>query len=892
VSPTDPLWDRWPEVDRLFDAALDRPPEQRRSFVERETGADRELRDLLFRLLESETASQDHFAQPVKVASRDVLDDLAGRGGVPDRIGRYSVVRELGRGGMGTVYLAEFEGEGFRQQVAVKVLRRGIDTDDVMQRFVTERRILASLNHPGIAGLHDGGTTDDGRPYLVMEFVDGEPIAAYCDRKRLTVAERLRLVIDVSDAIRAAHANLVVHRDLKPSNILVTAEGHVKLLDFGIAKLLGPDDDGERTRTGQYLLTPEYASPEQLRGGPVTTATDIYQLGALLYRLLAGRAPSARACASVAEPDASAHRHMPLPSAAILGGEEAGAVAEARRTTPAQLRRQLAGDLDTIVSKTMHVDPARRYASADELGRDLRRFLHGFPISARPDTLAYRARMFARRNPWVAPVGAALILFAIAFVVTQVRHTRELEAETARALEVQQFMVDLFASADPYAPADPELGRRITVVEALDVGAAKLQNSLTDRPAVRAAILSAISQVYESLGIYDRALPLRQEARTLQERLYGDRSRAVRDSLGALAVIQERLGLDGQLELEQRRLALALADSPVDPNEIAAARVDLGQHLIHLGRAEDAEAQFLEILALASHDTMDPVRVGEATEKLASVQRELERYEESEETGRRAVALTDAAAGVDSVMAGFARGTLAQTLSALRKVDEADQMFTAALTRLEAGLGGDHDLVILTKGNQAFFLMNAGRLEDAEALYRDIIATLDARYGRDHAPTGLHRQNLSVVLMRQGHLDEARESFETLADLYRRTLSHQEYLRGLPLLSLTDLHLRADRHRQAEAAAREALETLTVALPEGHFITAVARCRLGRALIGLDRAAEAGPFFDLAMPPLIETVNVPAYRTECLTAGADYYDARGKAAEAARLRAALDESES
>jgi serine/threonine-protein kinase len=179
VSPTDPLWDRWPDVDRLFDGALDRPPDERHAFVEREVGADHELRDVLFRLLDSEVASQDEFAQPVTDATRDVMDDMAGRGALPDRIGRYSIVRELGRGGMGTVYLAEHEGEGFRQLVAIKVLRRGIDTDDVMRRFVTERRILASLNHPGSAGLHDGGTTDDGRPYLVMEFVDGDRIAAY-----------------------------------------------------------------------------------------------------------------------------------------------------------------------------------------------------------------------------------------------------------------------------------------------------------------------------------------------------------------------------------------------------------------------------------------------------------------------------------------------------------------------------------------------------------------------------------------------------------------------------------------------------------------------------------------------------------------------------------------
>jgi serine/threonine-protein kinase len=887
TSTPNPLWDRWSEIDPVLEAALDRPPAERQAFVEAECGADPELCNLVLDLLRSEPDSQRRFAAPGVAASRALIEDLAGRGAVPARIGRYSVIREIARGGMGTVYLAEHEGEGFRQQVAVKVLRRGIDTDDVMRRFVTERRILASLSHPGIARLYDGGTTDDGRPYLVMEYVDGEPITTYCDRMQLALRRRLELVADVCDAVRAAHANLVVHRDLKPSNILVTADGHVKLLDFGIAKLLDPDVDAGHTQTGLYLLTPDYASPEQLQGDPVTTATDVFQLGMLLFRLLAGRTPVRERAAGSAR-DVPAHPDARRPSMLVGTDEEQEAVARARATTPKQLRRVLAGDLDTIVGKAVRADPSRRYASAEELARDIRRFLAGRTISARPDTPAYRVRMFARRHPWVAPVAAVLILFSGLYLLTQIRHARQLEAETARALEVQQFLVDLFTSADPYTPADPELGRRITVVDALDVGTEKLRNSLTDRPAVRAAILSSISQVYQSLGMFDRALPLREEAMALQESEHGPSSREVRDSMGELAIIRGQLGLDAQLELRERRLELALAADPIDPDEIAHAQIGLARHLMGLNRIERAEDHLLAALERAERGGVALTNVAEATRSLAEVQRVAERLEESEQTARRAITLADEAFGTDSVSAAFARGTLAQTLHAQGRMEEADDAFREGLGRLEDGLGSDHAHVISTKNNQALLWMNAGRLHEAEALLRDLVATLERRHGPGHPSTGLQRQNLGVVLMRQGRTDDARAVFEHLAGVYRQTLGQDSYLRALPLLSLADIHLTARRYRDAEAAVREALETLEIALPEGHAITAVAECRMGRALVGLGRRRDAGPFFDRATPPLFDNLSLPDYRRECLTAAADYVETQGNAAEAARIRAALD----
>jgi len=891
--------DRWRAVDRLFDAALDRPEAEREAFVRIEAAGDAGVAAAVLGLLRAERESEGRFEAPGSGAFQDFVADLASRGSPTRRIGPYAIVRELGRGGMGTVYLGEREGDGFRQHAAIKVLRRGVDTEDLLRRFVTERRILASLSHPNIARLYDGGATDDGRPFLAMEYVDGEPITTHCDRRGLGVDQRLQLVLEVADAVRAAHANLVVHRDLKPSNILVTAEGRVKLLDFGIAKLL---DAGERhgdTMAGSFLLTPDHASPEQLRGEPVTTATDVYQLGVLLFVLLTGQPPYRAAARSAADlPDLAGRLDIPRPSTVVAIGPEAAAAAHARGTTPRVLRRRLAGDLDTLVRKALHAEPDRRYGSVEALAGDIRRFLEGRPISARADSAGYRTRLFLRRHRWIAPVAAAAAIFLGAYAVTGIRHTRALERErraatfeAQRAAEVQRFLVDLFASADPYAPADPTRGRDITVVEALDVGVDRLKDSLADRPAVRASILAAIAEVYQNLGVLDRALPLRVQALQLQQDTFGPVSREVRDSLGRLALIRSELGEpEAAGQLYEQRLGLVLSANPPDATEIADARIRMARHLVGSKRATDAEPHLREVLSAPQSGELPAAVMAEATRTLADVQRILGRLDESEATARRALALVDEALGANSVAAATSRGTLAQTLGLLGRVDEAEALFRAAIDTLGRTLGPHHGHRLATISNLSVLLLNAGDLTGAEELLREIVAIGERVHGAEHPSLAGYLQNHATVLVRIGRLDEARVRYERAAGIYRETLDATNHARALPLLSLAGLHLRQNRPPAAEAAAREALEILRRALPGGHFITAVAECRVARALMAGSRMAEAGAHFDRATPPLIAPGSVPEYRRECLSAAARFYASRGDRAEAARLKAALGDS--
>ncbi len=886
---------RWRTIDRLFAAALERAPAERAGLVAAVAGTDQDLADAVAALLRAEAESSGRFEAPALHVAEAFATELETDGRGPRTIGPYAVLRVLGRGGMGTVYLAERQGDGFRQRVALKVLRRGMDTDDLLRRFVAERHILASLAHPNIARLYDGGATAEGQPYLAMEYVEGEPITVHCDARKAPLRRRLELLLEVARAVSAAHASLVVHRDLKPSNILVTTDGDVKLLDFGIAKLLDAAAGGEHTQTGQFLLTPDHASPEQLRGEPVTTATDVYQLGVLCYRLVTGRAPYAATGRSPDGLRALADRlDVPRPSDVVAAGPDAGAIAAARGATPAQLRRGLAGDLDTVVATAMHPDPARRYRSAEALAGDVRRFLDGRPIAARPDTLGYRTRTFLRRRPWVAPVGAAAVVFVGLYVATLVRHTTALEAErneataqAARAQEVQRFLVDLFASADPYAPADPARGRGITVVEALDVGTARIASALADRPDVRAAILSSISQVYQNLGVHDRARPLREEALALQITLQGPASRDVRDSLGSLALIRGEQGdADAAGELHTRRLALAEAARPLDPAEVADARIRLGRHLMDRSQTEAAEAQFTRVLTDAADRTPAAVRAA-ATPALADVLRVRGDAAASERRAREAVALVDASLGADSVAGALARGTLAQTLGVVGRVEEADRLFTAAIDSLERTLGATHAHRLATMSNLSVLRLNTGNLEGAETLLREIVAIGEQVLGARHPSVAGYLQNHATVLVRLGRLDDARDRYERAAGVYRQALGRDNYARALPLLSLSGLHLTARRAAAAEAAAREALDILNTALPAGHAITAVADCRVARAQVALGRGGAAAEAFARAVPPLVTATTVPEYRRECLDAAAAFHQARGDRAEAARLRAAL-----
>jgi len=395
--------ERWREVKDLFDRAVDRPESERAAFLDTERRRDAELAAEVARLLDAHAAAGEFLERP----AIDHVRATAPPAETPDRIGPWEIERELGHGGMGTVYLASRSVDGFRQTVALKVVRRGMDTEFVLQRFRGERRILAGLDHPGIARLLDGGSTEGGAPYFVMEYIDGRHLLEEARARDLPVRERLRIFLEVCDAVAYAHRHLVVHRDIKPSNVLVTAEGVPKLLDFGLAKLVRPDGEGAdgRTETALRLLTPDYASPEQVRGEPVTTATDIYSLGVVLYELLTGKRP---------------YRVTGRSAEAI-----ARAVCEEEPARPSAAAAALRGDLDNVVLMALRKEPERRYASVEQFAEDIRRHLDGRPVAARKDTLAYRTGKFIGRHKTSVAVSAAAVLLLAGASVAATSSTAE-----------------------------------------------------------------------------------------------------------------------------------------------------------------------------------------------------------------------------------------------------------------------------------------------------------------------------------------------------------------------------------------------------------------------------------------------------------------------------------
>jgi non-specific serine/threonine protein kinase/serine/threonine-protein kinase len=466
--------ERWARVEEIFQEALDCPPAERASFIEEQCGSDSELRAQIENLVGNHSTGNPFLESPIwtdslffrttlkdKIAEsiEDEIDFADERDTIfGQRIGAYWLEREIGRGGMGIVFLAT-RAEDFRQKVAIKIVKRGMDTDFILRRFRQERQVLAALEHPNIARLLDGGTTEDGRPFLVMEYIEGLPIDRFCDEHKLTISARLKLFREVCAAVAYSHQRLIIHRDIKPSNVLVTADGTPKLLDFGIAKLLDPTlapASYQPTATHARMLTPDYASPEQLRGEEVMTVSDVYSLGVLLYFLLTGHLPFNFAAG---QPDAFARivseQNPERPSAVVtrsgrttsentgkpINKQSSTEVADNRRTQPERLRRYLADDLDNIVLKALHKEPARRYSSVEQLSEDINRHLEGLPVKARGDNFVYKARKFVQRHK-TAVLATAFVMMALVGgiaatawqnrIANQERNRAEAESERAK----------------------------------------------------------------------------------------------------------------------------------------------------------------------------------------------------------------------------------------------------------------------------------------------------------------------------------------------------------------------------------------------------------------------------------------------------------------------------
>ena len=866
VEPIEPgedtLWARWEEVDRLFDAVLDVPPADRERFIVQACKGDLELLRALRELIGITDSNHKRLPGPGPALMRAVWSDsplVTSSGLEPGRrVGHYRIVSELGRGGMATVYEAERADGTFERRVALKVVRRGVDTDDVIGRFLAERQILSGLTHPNIARLLDGGTTEDGRPFLVIDLVDGQPIDRYSKTHELAVHERLRLFLQVVEAVQYAHRRLVVHRDLKPSNILVTPDGHAKLLDFGIAKLLGGDgDDAPLTRLGVRALTPQYASPEQLRGDAITTASDVYQLGILLHVLLVGERPRDRGGDRGSE-------MSPL----------TGEFARPSQLVAGPMRRVLRGDLDTIVQRALREDAEKRYDSAQALGDDVRRHLDRLPIAARPPSMVYRCRKFVGRNRWFPPVAALALVGLSGFGVTRYQHGRQLErernearAQADRAEQIKEFMVGVFGSADPYAPADPERGREITVIEALAVGAARASADLADQPILRADLLSAIAGVYESLDQREPAIALLEDVLATRTRTDPIATTHFADEIGRYGNLLSVTGHPDSAEsMLQRRIALERELHGEEHPRMADALSDYAYLFDHRGdheRALELRERAERILRLAR--PVPRAELGELLGTIADTYRALQRLDDADRASRQSAETLGELFGAEHAATAIARIHVAEIARDRGDLETAIRVYRETLPILDRVLGSDHGNTAASWNNYALALVDAGEYAEAEQVHLRLLdLRRRVRGGEDDRDVAAALQNLAALMARLGRWSEAESYALEAREIYEAVTVEGHYLRAFPLLTVAESRLMRDDGVGAEQAMRSALPILRAALPAGHYATAVAECRLGAALVLQGRVGEAAPLVRAALDLLESSEQTPRhYVDEC-----------------------------
>ncbi len=822
---------RWSEVDKVFAAVLERPTVERPEALDAACAGDRELQQEVEQLLAADQRIGAFLERPA-----GELLGLVPPGGDGGRVGPYRLLRRIGSGGMGTVYLARRDDDQYDRLVAVKVLRWGLDTPEARLRFLAERQILARLEHPNIARLYDGGTTAEGRPYLVMELVEGLPVDQYCDGHRLTVDQRLKLFRRICAAVQYAHQNLLVHRDLKPGNILVTAEGEPKLLDFGIAKRLGPGEgEGDEDR----IMTPLYASPEQIQGEAITTASDVYSLGVLLYELLTGRLPYRLASGldrDVAGAIASQEPELPSEAPSELA-------AVARCASPRALARQLRGDLDQILLRALRKDPQGRYAAASQLSQDLGNHLAHRPVSARPNTPLYMAGRLVRRNR----TAALAVLLGLGLLVSFAVQKRQVAIERDKARHTLSFLVDTFKQADPYAR-----GARRTQEEILDEAAGRVARELTRQPDVQAELMDSIGEVALGLGHYDRAQPLLERALELRRGTFGAESLPVAVSLEHLGLLKRQRSELPAAEALLRQ-ALALERRRLGERDLAVAKIlnELGDVVAGQVRYADAEKLHWEALSIA-HEREGQVgpAVAASLLGLGRRKRNLSDLEAAEQLYRQGLDVERRALGNDAPQLYRDQATLAEILTDAGKYQDADTLLGQSLAAQRRILGHEHPDVVLTLNALGLAEQRLGRFKEAEVIYREALQIARRQLGPTHWQVADILNNLGSALVGLNLPDPIRKGipfYEEALAIRRRNLGERNPGVAEMYLALAEAHRELHESDQAIPLARRSLDILEETEGPEHLHVAYALREIGRDYSDLNRHAEALPYLRRAL---------------------------------------------
>ncbi|MES2304301.1 MAG: serine/threonine-protein kinase [Gemmatimonadota bacterium] len=778
--------DFWVRVREAFDAASDAPAAERAALIRAAAGNDAAVEREVLALLSIDPGEflEGRASFPVDA---DLLRAQLAEGTV---VGGYQVTRLLGRGGMGEVYEGVRASTDFRKRVAIKVLRAGSMSPDLVRRFEQERRILAGLDHRNIATLLDGGLLPNGRPFLVMELVEGIRITDWCSERELSIDARLVLFRQICGAVSHAHRNLVVHRDIKPANILVTPDGTVKLLDFGIAKVLdagaASGSDSTATRGGAAGLTPEYAAPEQLTGGTVTTATDVYALGLLLFELLTGSRPFATAGAD-----------YPELTRLVLTTDPPMASQSVRVTRPGNdgeaIRRELRGDLDAIVLRTLRAEPGERYSSVDALVEELRRHQSGLPVEAMRGHRGYRLGKFLRRHRGAALAAAAVTIAIVSGLVSTLRETRHTQIERARAESTNAFLVTMLSSVDPAAA-----GKEVPMVEVLDSAAASISRDSALDPEVEASLRSAIGFSYRALGKYAAAAPHLQRVVVLRQRT-PEKPLPIALAYRELGQLYDGAG-EYQLADSLYRLAIAVLPARGDSN-LTAAATDLMAQRARLRSISGDLAAADTILTLVA-------------------------------------ARQQAQHGAGSLEAARALTQLGVTVAQEQQFARAESLTRAALIIFTKELPKGHPDIGKALGRLATIYEQSGDRPAADSAYHQSLASLDASLGADHPDVAWIRVNYAGFLLDGKDWDGTIREADALLSHRGGTLPDTHFGIGLALQLRALAFAGRGDHRTAVAGLRESLAVRRKAMSPDHWTIGSGESLLGEELVQVGERSE------------------------------------------------------
>ncbi len=802
---------KWELVQAIFDAAAELNPDQREQFLKQQCGNDSELEAEVKSLLaadEKQHSMLDGLA--VDYVSPVESVEYEGR-----QIGPYTLERLIGSGGMGLVFLASRADGQFKRSVALKLIRDGSLTQEIRLRFDAERQILARLDHPNIARLFDGGFSDTGYPYFTMEYVDGKPIDQYCREHNLPIEDRLSLFLQVCAAVEYAQNKAVIHRDLKPTNILVTANLEVKLLDFGIAKLIAEDATHamtELTRTGMRVMTPAYAAPEQIRGEAISAATDVYSLGVILYELLTDQRPFPTGNRSQQELEQAICSTDPIkPSVAVvtdtqnvLAGERPTFSHEHDDTlnTPMLHRRsrKLRGDLDNICLMALRKEPERRYQNATELIADIQRHRDGLPVKARASTFGYRAQKFLRRNKLAVATGAAAVLvlaFIIGFYTIKLTGERDLaQQESLKATAVSNFLTRLFQVADP----GQTRGESVTARELLDQGVERIDSDLKDQPEIRAQLLNVIGGVYYNLGMYDESAHLLNRSADLYDSL-GGKTLAEVSALHSMANAVDAAG-NSDSALVLFRVALskfaALPEDAATLLEQAGTKTDMAVIYRHQGEYAAAESLYLQGLEVRRK------QLGEMNEDVAHSLNHVGRlyYNQGE-------------------------------------YDRARPYLREALSIREKLLGPLNPATLASFGAVAGLFSKQGEDDSARVYYGKALAGFLKVMGPEHPYSAACMSSYGRALFDVGEIDSAEYWLNRGLEESHKLYPPEHISLSYPLLGLGEVSIARKKYIEAEDYLKRALEIRKASLPADHVDVAAVQLDLGIALIGQTRFADA-----------------------------------------------------